>query len=313
MSKLVDARPSLLNPNSGAGLRACGLGQGIPQAGTPAPLFSKEGADATTREGEATSYDGRQEIMPIQENKRMNKTTKAILCVLTLVLSFLSFSTSPAQAQDKWGVTMLMYGMGAGMEGKVGALGQTADVDLSFSDILKNLEFGFMGGARAYKGNWSVTGDVIYTGLGMENDLVKADVNQWIVGSDVGYQVSHSVEVLGGFRINALRNTLDFKGPHGITVKPKKSWVDPVVGIRFAPALSDKWSLWSRFDIGGFGVGSDFTWEVNALVVRKFSDRTSLTFGYRVLGVNYDKGEGVKRFLYDVTISGPVVGMAMSF
>lgn len=243
----------------------------------------------------------------------MKTTGKTILCVFTLVLAFLGFFTSPAQAQDKWGVTMLMYGLGAGMEGKVGALGHTADVDLSFSDILKNLEFGFMGGARAYKGNWSVTGDVIYTGLGMENDLVKADVNQWIISSDVGYQVSQSLEVLGGVRVNALRNTLDFKGPLGITVEPKKNWVDPVVGIRFALALNDKWSLWSRLDVGGFGVGSDFTWEINALAVRKFSDRTSLTFGYRALGVNYDKGEGVKRFLYDVTISGPVIGMAMSF
>lgn len=236
-----------------------------------------------------------------------------ILSTLFAVLIVLCLAAVPARSQDKWGGTVMLYGLGAGMEGKVGALGHTADVNLSFSDILKNLEFGFMGAARVYKGNWSVTGDVLYTGLGMENDAVKADVNQWVVSADAGYQVSQSVEVLGGVRINALRNTLDFKGPLGITTEPKKSWVDPVVGIRFAPSLSDKWALWSRFDVGGFGVGSDFTYEINALAVRKFSDRTSLAFGYRVIGINYDKGEGLKRFLYDVTISGPVAGLAISF
>lgn len=237
------------------------------------------------------------------------KAKKFLPIVLLAVFCVLSI---PAHAQEKWGVTLLMYGQGAGMEGEVGALGHTAKVDLSFSDILKNMEFGFMGGARVYKGPWSVTGDVNYMGLGMENNAVKADVNSWMIATDVGYQVSPHVEVLGGVRITALRNTLDFKGPLGLTTKPKKSWGDPVVGLRFAPPLGRNWYLWTRFDVGGFGVGSDFTYEVNALAVRKFSERTSLVLGYRVIGVNYDKGDGLQRFVYDVTISGPMFGLALS-
>jgi hypothetical protein len=35
--------------------------------------------------------------------------------------------------------------------------------------------------------------------------------------------------------------------------------------------------------------------------------------GYRALGVDYDDGNGDDRFEYDVTMSGPYVGMAYRF
>ena len=62
-----------------------------------------------------------------------------------------------------------------------------------------------------------------------------------------------------------------------------------------------------RGDIGGFGIGSDFTWQIQAYAGYRFSKLFQLTGGYRVIGINYNKGTGEDRFLYDMDTFGPVV------
>jgi hypothetical protein len=52
------------------------------------------------------------------------------------------------------------------MSGNATVGAATADVDMSFGDILDNLEMGFMGAYRATRGQYSVTVDGIYMGLG---------------------------------------------------------------------------------------------------------------------------------------------------
>lgn len=42
--------------------------------------------------------------------------------------------------------------------------------------------------------------------------------------------------------------------------------------------------------IGGFGAGSDSMWDVMGALGYKFSNRFSAIAGYRVLGVDYEKG-----------------------
>ena len=45
----------------------------------------------------------------------------------------------------------------------------------------------------------------------------------------------------------------------------------------------------------------------------RFSKLFQVTAGYRVLGMNYDKGSGEDRFLYDMDISGAVVRFGFNF
>jgi hypothetical protein len=81
------------------------------------------------------------------------------------------------------------------------------------------------------------------------------------------------------------------------------------VGLRFAPVLGEKWQLWTRFDIGGFDVGSDLTWQINANLIWMVSDSIAVTGGYRVLDIKYDDGEGNEGFVYDATSHGPIFGL----
>ena len=229
------------------------------------------------------------------------------------------FSPISAQAQDgNWEYALVLPLWGAGLDGEVAARGHTVEVDQSFGDVLSNMEFGFAGALRAHKDRWAVTGEFLYVGLGATPTLpggnsVEVDVDQWLISGDMGYQLGTNFEVLGGARIVSLQNKLQFKGPLGVEVEADKTWVDPVVGFRYAPVLGENLQLWTRFDIGGFDVGSDLTWQLNANVVWLFSDRTALSIGYRVLDMKYDDGEGDEGFVYDATSHGPMLGLVVTF
>ena len=68
---------------------------------------------------------------------------------------------------------------------------------------LLNLEFGFMGRARATRGAWSFGTDIIYMGLGGSSDQPNADVDvdQWAVELNVGYQLAPIFMSLVGARL----------------------------------------------------------------------------------------------------------------
>ena len=58
--------------------------------------------------------------------------------------------------------------------------------------------------------------------------------------------------------------------------------------------------------IGGFGIASDFAWQLQAYFGYRISRISQLSIGYRAIGTDYQKGSGSNRFLYDVTTFGPV-------
>ena len=61
-------------------------------------------------------------------------------------------------------------------------------------------------------------------------------------------------------------------------------------------AAGDKWKAQLRGNVGGFGVGSEFFWQLQADAVYQATDRWQFVFGYRVIDINYDHGSGTGRF-----------------
>ena len=173
-----------------------------------------------------------------------------------------SAQTTPAS--DAWKKDLTMYLFGASVDGTVGALGRTAVVEQSFSDILSHLEFGVMGAFRASKGRWQIATDFAYTGLGVTAQAPPADINIKTSWLDVtgGYAVKPGVTVLFGGRINRPKNEVAFKDPPRLQLEASKTWFDPEVGIVLTKPLSQKLSGRFRADIGGFGIGSDIAWQI---------------------------------------------------
>jgi hypothetical protein len=85
------------------------------------------------------------------------------------------------------------------------------------------------------------------------------------------------------------------------------------VGGRLLLTLSERVTLVVRGDAGGFGVGSELTWNLIGNVQYHLSRTVSLGMGYRAFSIDYEKGSGNDRFRYDVLMHGPALGAAFHF
>ncbi|MDH5176853.1 MAG: hypothetical protein OEW50_10655 [Gammaproteobacteria bacterium] len=227
---------------------------------------------------------------------------------------------SPLAQADEWKHEIAPYLFAAGMDGTAGVGPVEADVSQSFSDIVSNLEMGFMGAYRATKDRYSITFDTIYMGLGATRKgpggLLKADVDadQLALEGDFGYAITEAVTLFGGLRYNDISTDVKVTGPLGANkASGSKSWVDPVVGAVYGHKFNDTWSMNLRGDIGGFGIGSDFAWQGIASVRWQATPTVGVIGAYRYIDMDYEDGKGDKRFLYDMAITGPALGVVFSF
>jgi len=247
----------------------------------------------------------------------------------TLLLALVSFSflvaPSSARAQgaasDSWKITVAPYVFGSGMTGTTAIAGQELDVDMSFGDILSNLQFGAMGLVVARKGNWGIGGDAIWMSLGANATAPgpvgvtgSVDFNEGAFSFYGLRRLNPIADLTFGGRIDTLQGTLRINGLNQRTIDGSKTWFDPVVGVMLhTPAGGSRWHAQVLAEIGGFGVGSTFTWQLFPTVGVDLSKRSSLEFGYRLLDIDYSSGEGLTLFKYDVLAHGPVVGFAFKF
>jgi opacity protein-like surface antigen len=237
---------------------------------------------------------------------------------------------TPGAAAD-WSHTVTPYLWGSGMSGTtavgtgIGPL--EADVDVGFDDILSNLKFGAMVSYRGERSDgWVVMADAIY--MSLEADKVsslgpvrvdtRVGIKQTALELDLGYRVNDRVTVFGGLRYNDIDADLDVvrTGPGaGANRAARKgdSWIDPVLGVTARFPVSERWSVALRGDVGGFGVGSDLTWQMMATVNWKVRDDLEVIAGYRHLDADYEDGSGSGLFKYDMVTSGPGIGVSFKF
>lgn len=194
-------------------------------------------------------------------------------------------------------------------------------------------------------GGFEVTRTGRFSTLSLAGD-VEADYTQTTIEVGAAYDVWSAVDpvtaqrttvgLLGGGRywsqevnISAdLNATLNVAGPFGIVDLTRSGnrvfdrsgtvdWIDPFIGLRLEQDIAPGQSVMLRGDIGGFGAGSDFTWQAMANYNWEMcrTDRYALDayLGYRALSVDYSQGSGNTRYEYDVLQHGPVMGLTMKF
>jgi hypothetical protein len=70
-------------------------------------------------------------------------------------------------------------------------------------------------------------------------------------------------------------------------------------------------------DVGGFGVGSKFSWQALALleheIYRSKTATWSAMLGYKALSVDYSRGSGLSLYEFDMTMHGPIFGLTARF
>jgi len=146
----------------------------------------------------------------------------------------------------------------------------------------------------------------VKTGLLINSGAVSAKQLAW----ELAWlkRIAQWLEVGVAGRIVSLESGLDLVTINGgESGSISETWFDPVVVVRSQGILQEKWLLQFRGDFGGFGIGSDFTWQIQANVGYKFSRLFQTSIGYRVIAIDYNNGDGADRFLYDINTYGPVV------
>jgi hypothetical protein len=167
---------------------------------------------------------------------------------------------------------------------------------------------------------------------------LSADYRCWIVEAGFMYETNRfkwgnsaaetdtNLDLLAGLRywhqeldVNvALAGTLNVDGliVSGATALARSGgvdWADPFIGARLTHTLHPGEELMLRGDFGGFGVGSQFTWQLLGTYTSYLGSHAGIDFngylGYKALSVDYDQGVGTGRYEFDVIQHGPVVGL----
>lgn len=138
---------------------------------------------------------------------------------------FIIFCTLPVIAfadNNEWEYAFTPYLWMTGQEGEVATLppAEPAKLDISFKDIMENLDMTFMGFFEAKKGRFGIFAEVFYTGVSADadtpgDDFSGADYEQdlWAVTLAGSYQLTqndqYQIEALVGVRHWDLDNTFD--------------------------------------------------------------------------------------------------------
>ncbi len=207
-----------------------------------------------------------------------------------------------------------------------------------------------MGYVEARNGAWGIYGDIVWGKFDFSGDAVKQrnpianlkasaranaglDYEITMAESGLTYEVARwgatrptALDVLGGARywnqeldlslavdasVDLGKLGLGRSGSLAVARSGTLEWVDPFVGLRLRHQLAPGRELQFLGDIGGFGVGSDFTWQLFGGYGFDFwqSDLHGV-IGYRALAVDYSQDSGTNKNNLDLILHGPVVGLS---
>ncbi len=223
---------------------------------------------------------------------------------------------------DRWNTAFGAYVWAASLSGSVGAGGlPPSDVNASFADILENLDLALMAVGEVRYSRFGVSSDFIYTRLSADGSgpagFVDSDfTNELVVATLMGQfraaeRERSSVDLMAGARLWNVSADLTLTGPGGGTASAgfEETWVDPMAGVKGRLQGSSPWYATGWGMVGGFGVSSDFAWDVLGAVGYEVRDWFSFVAGYRAFGVDYqDDG-----FVFDVIQHGPVISGVLRF
>ena len=247
-----------------------------------------------------------------------NKYLQTFLGMSLFLVTGLPAMASETAGKDEWQFDGNVYLWGAEIQADLPGGG---DIDISFSDIVDNLDMAFMGGLGARKDKLRLFTDIIY--MKLEDDDIDAPyvpsaidigvtLEAWIVQPTAAYTVyqkpEYNIELLGGVRYLWLDVDLDISlagGPSGSGSDDGSNW-DGIVGVQGNMSLTDKWGAVAYLD---YGTGdSDYTYQALAGLNYQYDSVTG-TFGYRHLRWEFEDDTPLE----NLRVSGPYAGVKFNF
>jgi hypothetical protein len=250
---------------------------------------------------------------------------------------------APVAASHGWSLNFTAYSWLPWLSGDLTVATRTLDVDVNPSDVISALDWStlpvWMSYTELRNGPLMLFNDIVYSslegargfqGLGLGGVAVEVDHMQLTVELGAGYQVWSqgyrgsagylALDVLAGARYWRQETDVSVQlgggGPE-LSRSGTIDWWDPFVGARLRTTVAPGQEVSVRGDIGGFGAGSDFSWQAIATYDWRLcvTDRYTMDayIGYRALSVDYSQGSGLSNYEYDVLQHGPVLGLTTRF
>ena len=234
---------------------------------------------------------------------------------------------TPVVEDSSWEFRLSPYAWFAGFEGDVASIPGAAviPIDISASDAFSDTEASLALIFEGKKGGHGFLIDFFYSDMQSSTPLVE-EINlaldstskTTLFSAAYIYELYNKdksvIDAYVGARYWKIDTELTFSGGLGIlagrSIDHTESWVDPLIGIKGRMPLGDT-NLYvaGAATIGGFGVGSDLFYDVNANLGYKWSDSIGTTVGYRLYDLDYEN-DG---FVYDVRQQGWIFGLTWAF
>lgn len=267
----------------------------------------------------------------------MSKTSSGVLAwglalVAAAAPSWAQSQARPTEAIDgAWHFTIAPYMWATGISGSSSVANlPEVPVDMSFSDIFSELDFGALGYFEARRDRFGIAMDVVYVNLGPPVETgapvigklsLEADVRSTMAEGFLFYRVAHGgddkpafLDLIAGTRYSDNRTRLTATTDAGIAYNGKfqdVDWWDAMAGVKFGAPLGSRLALLGRADIAGFG--SSLTWNLEGQLAFRASYHWTFGAGWRHLDIDYDEGEDLDRKVFKIAYDGPMAWLAYSW
>ena len=259
-------------------------------------------------------------------NKRMKNIVIAGLISIGVVSGYQSNAQVYNDSSKKFHLFLEPYLMFTSMSGTTG-IGNLPNtfICVPAGKVFSYLKIGGVLYAEVHNDKLAFTSDLFYADLTQDasgkNGVLNgtATLKQFWWELEGLYRVAPWLEVGVGARINNITASADINvitpgGGVKMTNSKSNTWVDPLIVTRLKKVINEKWMVQLRADIGGFGVGSQFAWQLQPDIYYRASKLLELGLGYRVISMDYnnDSGGG-DRFVYDMDEYGPQIRIGFNF
>lgn len=256
---------------------------------------------------------------------------------ISYIMAMLSFGASTWAAagtertDDQWQWTFAPMAWFSGIEGDITSRGNTAEVDVGFSDLWGVTEYGFFAYLEGQRNRFGFFAEPNYIKLKGDEDSPQAEVDfeqdLWLVEGGVFFTLldtesdrPFTLDLTVGARYFDVQTELRLKNQgsgNEFGMSSSTTLVDPTVGLRARMYITRDLSLTFRGDVGGLGISegntSDFSWQALGLLGYDFTECFGLYGGYRGLGIDTSEGSGSREKGYDLIMHGVLIGAAFNW
>lgn len=248
-----------------------------------------------------------------------------------LIAALIALAASGPAAAEEWDFSVTPYVWATDVGMNVSVRDRTlVDATIPFEDLLEDLESVVILRADAMRGAHGVAIDLFDVTVaddgarvplpdGSGDDLVlDAEVGMKLLdvtgvydpaGDGLGLALLYGVRIVG--QEEDITATIGQGEPDASRrYRADDTFVDGLLGLRYAGALPGRWSYEIAADVSTGGTG--LTWSVNPSVGYTFgaNGQYRLTAGYRHLAVDFDTKPGVDM---DMTLDGFLAGFRFAF